>query len=124
MESTINPEEPIDDPDWNPGAWAAWQQECLDNPATASVCPVFWGCKHCDHWQPYTGKCSRCGEETDDPDRLCEEYAEDQTWLCDCGNFIEDGRHCPSCKREPPWGCPCCDDIELDEEEDYGDPPF
>ena len=30
-----------------------------------------------------------------------------QDWLCNCGNYIEDGLHCPLCGHEPPWGCPC-----------------
>jgi hypothetical protein len=28
-------------------------------------------------------------------------------WLCVCGKWVEDGLHCPQCKAEPPWGCPC-----------------
>lgn len=61
----------------------------------------------------------------DDPgdDTLC--------WLCPCGEWIEDGRHCPDCLRQPPWGCPCmaCEgenDGDTDEEDadvdfiDYG----
>lgn len=45
-------------------------------------------------------------------------------WLCDCGNYIEDGLHCQLCGLEPPWGCPCdgCQtkgDEDLDDEGDY-----
>jgi hypothetical protein len=41
-------------------------------------------------------------------------------WLCSCGNYIEDGLHCPRCRREPPWGCPCafCQDPGAEEEDD------
>lgn len=43
-------------------------------------------------------------------------------WLCDCGNFIENGLHCPACGREPPWGCDCtaCDD-RASEDDDWAD---
>jgi hypothetical protein len=48
-----------------------------------------------------------------------EEYDESEAWLSQCGEFIEDGCHCPGCGEEPPWGCPCnaCQDGE--DEEDY-----
>lgn len=54
-------------------------------------------------------------------------YDDDDTsehWLCDCGNYIDDGCHCPRCHREPPWGCPCsfCQDgeDEYDPDMDFG----
>jgi hypothetical protein len=31
----------------------------------------------------------------------------DECWECPCGNYIEDGMHCPDCGKQPPWGCPC-----------------
>jgi len=44
-------------------------------------------------------------------------------WLCECGNYITNGCHCPRCGREPPWGCPCsqCQDPDdnFDEEPIY-----
>lgn len=49
-------------------------------------------------------------------------------WLCNCGNYIEDGLHCEDCGASPPWGCPCsgCQDgwVEEDGENDeqvYGE---
>lgn len=47
-----------------------------------------------------------------------------QSWLCECGAYIEDGMHCRGCGREPPWGCPCerCQDGgEI--EDDYDEAP-
>ena len=57
-----------------------------------------------------------CNRENEVP----ENYDDDETWLCSCGNFIEDGIHCGFCNCQPPWGCPCnfCEDGD---EEDYDD---
>ena len=41
--------------------------------------------------------------------------SDENAWLCDCGNYITDGCHCPLCGREPPWGCPCDDCQNPDE---------
>lgn len=43
-------------------------------------------------------------------------------WVCNCGDFITDGCHCPSCGAEPPWGCPCswCQDDRYADDEDDG----
>jgi hypothetical protein len=48
---------------------------------------------------------------------------EQNGWLCQCGNWIEDGLHCPMCGMEPPWGCGCsyCEDRDDEEHEDYLD---
>lgn len=74
-------------------------------------------------------RCHRCGKrippsELDYSDE-CDDcyYSVDgmwQHWLCNCGNFIENGLHCPSCGAEPPWGCPCegCEDDLFDEYDD------
>jgi hypothetical protein len=29
------------------------------------------------------------------------------SWLCQCGNWQENGLHCSVCGLEPPWGCWC-----------------
>lgn len=52
-----------------------------------------------------------------------EEERSRNSWLCDCGNWIEDGLHCEMCGREPPWGCPCswCQDRYGDEDGDFDD---
>jgi hypothetical protein len=34
-------------------------------------------------------------------------FLEEDSWLCICGYLIENGMHCPNCRNEPPWGCPC-----------------
>ena len=41
-------------------------------------------------------------------------------WLCICGHYQEDGLHCDSCGREPPWGCDCsaCQDRETEDAPD------
>ena len=50
------------------------------------------------------------------------------SWLCQCGNWITDGQHCPICYSEPPWGCDCsaCRERALDaiepEYDGFGDP--
>ena len=62
---------------------------------------------------------------------LRREEADRNCWLCQCGNWIEDGLHCMECLAEPPWGCPCCfcderydDDFEEPDEFDaYFDDP-
>lgn len=62
------------------------------------------------------------------PERAHDRYYQpDMLWLCECGNFIENGLHCPRCLCEPPWGCPCegCQNPEppydnYDEELGYG----
>jgi hypothetical protein len=48
-----------------------------------------------------------------------------ECWLCDCGQYIEDGCHCPHCGAEPPWGCPCdwCQGERYEEPDDY-EPDF
>ena len=38
-----------------------------------------------------------------------------QAWLCNCGDYIEDGLHCPICGHEPPWDCDC----GMHDEEEY-----
>lgn len=65
----------------------------------------------------------------DEPD---DESGAGEGWLCDCGNFQEDGWHCTNCGAQPPWGCDCsqCDQGEgedLDfgfDEEDFDDGGF
>lgn len=44
-------------------------------------------------------------------------------WLCNCGNWIDDGLHCGICQAEPPWGCPCswCQGDRYESEEEYDD---
>lgn len=44
----------------------------------------------------------------------------DPGWLCNCGNWIDDGLHCDLCLASPPWGCPCSGCQDGDSEEDYG----
>lgn len=48
---------------------------------------------------------------------------EQNSWLCECGNWIEDGFHCDLCKAEPPWGCPCgwCQGERYCTDEDFDD---
>lgn len=51
----------------------------------------------------------------------------DNHWLCECGNYIEDGCHCRMCQREPPWGCPCSwcqDERHYQPEDDYYPSPW
>ncbi len=53
-----------------------------------------------------------------------EDYDDSESWLCSCGEYIEDGCHCPTCNAEPPWGCPCsfCQDgAEDDDDLSYSD---
>ena len=47
-------------------------------------------------------------------------------WLCECGNYIENGLHCPQCHCEPSWGCPCsfCQGGEDQYEPDYEFDPY
>ena len=48
-----------------------------------------------------------------------DDYEDSECWLCNCGNYIEDGFHCPICRAEPPWGCPCSDCSESIDEDDF-----
>lgn len=53
-----------------------------------------------------------------------QEYEDSLCWLCNCGNWIEDGLHCQCCNAQPPWGCPCswCDGEDRDYDDlDYDD---
>lgn len=54
-------------------------------------------------------------------DREQEGEEKEDGWLCQCGNYQENGLHCSSCGNQPPWGCDCsqCDEDESEEE----DPP-
>jgi hypothetical protein len=71
-----------------------------------------WSCKHCSHSVPY-------GEPENHPSGCdCPDCAPDENWLCNCGEFIEDGYHCPNCGCEPPWGCPCSGCQDGDDEDD------
>lgn len=45
--------------------------------------------------------------------------SEPTNWICNCGAYIENAFHCPSCGAEPPWGCPC-ESCESVDEEDEG----
>lgn len=49
--------------------------------------------------------CSLCDIEVQNDPAGADD--DSQSWLCDCGAYIEDGMHCRNCGREPPWGCPC-----------------
>lgn len=43
-------------------------------------------------------------------------------WICACGDYTEDGSHCLTCGRQPPWGCPCdgCQSPDPEDHDDYG----
>ncbi|KPL06997.1 hypothetical protein AMJ85_09895 [candidate division BRC1 bacterium SM23_51] len=59
-------------------------------------------------WHAYEEYCSRgCADN---------ELEAEEGWLCGCGNWIDDGLHCPNCGCEPPWGCPCDAHDEDDDE--------
>lgn len=86
--------------------------------------PVLW-CKICGAWtRPHMAEWRR-PEPLWVDDSYDDDYEPDlnDSWYCNCGYYSEDGFHCPICRAEPPWGCPCsmCESPdEYDPDMDFG----
>lgn len=64
MVSTVDPDRDDLDDTENVlvGDWTQWR---ADDPDNAPECPIYWTCKHCDHFERHHDECEDCGGPAD-----------------------------------------------------------